>query len=241
MTTASRTPPLARAVIAAGAAALVLGIPTVAQAHVTADAADTTAGAHTVLTLSVPHGCDGSATTEVAVEIPDEITAVTPTRHAFYDVRTLSEDLPEPRTSADGATITERAARVVYTAKTPLPDDQRDAFELSLQLPEDAAGKTLSFPTVQTCEDGKTSWTEIPAEGQSSDDLEHPAPSITVSAQDDADASDAAGSATSAGSEDMAEHPSHGPSTGLVITSLVIGALGLVTGAAALITARRRP
>lgn len=228
MTIASRTPPIARAAVAAGAAALVLGVPIAAQAHVTADAADTSAGAHTILTLSVPHGCDGSATTAVAISIPDEITTVTPTRHAFSHVRTVTEDLPAPRTSADGATITERTARVVYTEDTPLPDDQRDAFELSLQLPEDAAGTTLSFPTVQTCEDGKTSWTQIPAEGQSSDDLEHPAPSITVTSTD------------ASGADAMTTHSSDGPSTAPVIASLVLGALGLVTGAAALLTARRR-
>ncbi len=75
------------------------------------------------------------------------------------------EQLDEPITGSHGEEITERVAQVVYTAKTPLPDGQRDAFELSLQIPEDAAGQTLAFPTIQTCEQGETAWTEIPADG----------------------------------------------------------------------------
>ena len=75
--------------------------------------------------------------------------------------------------------MTERTASVVYTANTPLPDGQRDAFELSFQVP-DAEGEVLAFPTIQTCEKGETAWTQIPAEGQAEDDLESPAPSFTI-------------------------------------------------------------
>jgi hypothetical protein len=64
-----------------------------------------------------------------------------------------------------GEEITERATEVVYTAHAPLPDDLRDAFVLSLRIPEDTAGDTLYFPTVQTCEDGEHPWIEIPADG----------------------------------------------------------------------------
>jgi len=51
---------------------------------------------------------------------------------------------------------------------------------LSVAIPEDAAGTTLFFPTIQTCESGETAWIEIPAEGQDHDDLESPAPGVTV-------------------------------------------------------------
>ena len=55
-------------------------------------------------------------------------------------------------------------ATVVYTANTPLPDGQRDTFELSFQVP-DAEGETLAFPTIQTCEKGETGWIEVPGRG----------------------------------------------------------------------------
>ena len=62
-----------------------------------------------------------------------------------------------------------------------MPDGYRDAFELSLQLPE-AEGTTLVFPTIQTCEEGESAWIEVPEDGQSADDLELPAPSVTITA-----------------------------------------------------------
>ena len=114
--------------------------------------------------------------------MPDGITEVTPTRNAFYDVEVVTAKLDEPIIADDGDEITEGVDQVVYTARTPLPDGQRDTFELSLQIPEDAAGQTLAFPTIQTCEEGSTAWTEVAADGQTEDDLEHPAPSFVVTA-----------------------------------------------------------
>ena len=61
-----------------------------------------------------------------------------------------------------------------------MPDGFRDVFELSLQLPADAAGSTLTFPTIQECAEGSTEWTQIPDDGQDPEELEHPAPSIAV-------------------------------------------------------------
>ena len=132
-----------------------------------------------VLTVSVPHGCDGSATTKIAISMPEEIPQVTATRNPYWDLAVRSEPLPEPIEDAHGNEITEREAVVVYTAKEPLPDPERDTFQLSVQLP-DAVGETLAFPIVQTCEEGETGWTEVAEEGQDAEELEHPAPTLTI-------------------------------------------------------------
>jgi uncharacterized protein YcnI len=245
MTAQHSRPLLVRGALALGTAALALSIPAAAQAHVTATASDTAAGDYTVVTFSVPHGCDGSPTTKIAIQLPEGIDAVTPTRSAFYDVSTKTEKLDTPIEDAHGTTITERPEQVVYTAKTPLPDGQRDTFELSLQIPEDAAGSTLHFPTVQTCEDGSTSWTQIPSDGQSEDDLEDPAPAVAVDADggstDAASGTEGSEQATATtGSTAQAQAAMDGTTTALVVTSLVIGALGLLSGLAALLTVRRR-
>lgn len=227
--TARRLP--LRAALGLAAAGLAFAVPAAAQAHVTANADDAAPGAYTVVTFSVPHGCDGSATTKVAIDLPESIDEVTPTRNPYYDVTTKNEKLAKPRTDAHGNEVTERESQVVYTAKTPLPDGQRDTFELSLQIPEDADGTTLTFPTTQTCEKGETAWTQVPKKGQSEDDLESPAPAVAVAADDDSSTATATAQAQAA---------MDGTTTALVVTSLVIGALGLLTGAAALITVRRR-
>ena len=98
-----------------------------ASAHVTISPGEARAGAFTVATVSVPHGCEGSATTQVAVKIPDEILSVTPTRQPFWDVEKVMVKLDPPATDAHGNEVTERVDQIVYTAKTPLPDGQRDA------------------------------------------------------------------------------------------------------------------
>ena len=41
-------------------------------------------------------------------------------------------------------------------------------------------GETLYFPVIQTCEEGEAAWIEIPAEGEDGEELESPAPSITL-------------------------------------------------------------
>jgi uncharacterized protein YcnI len=200
----------------------VLGIAAPASAHVTIEASTTAAGAFAVLTVSVPHGCDGSATTKVEIQIPAGIDEVTPTRNPFWTDAKNTEQLDPPVTDEDGNEITERVASVAYTARTPLPDGYRDAFELSLQLPDDE-GATLVFPIVQTCEQGEAAWIEVPAEGQSEDDLELPAPAITLTAAETTDG-----------------EPSEDDSDVLGVVALGLGAVGVLLGGAALLLARRR-
>jgi len=202
-----------------GAIALALGGATAASAHVSIAEDSVEAGAYAILTLGVPHGCGDSPTTEVAIQIPEGINAVTPTRNAFYTVEKVLEELAEPITDGHGNEVTQRVSQVVYTAMTPLPSDQRDAFELSLQIPADAAGQTLYFPTLQTCEQGETAWVQIPADGQDAHELDAPAPAIAVTA---------------------AGHEQDVPVVALLIGALSLGALGLITGVVALLRGRKR-
>ena len=214
--------------------AIVLGLAAPASAHVTISASTTAAGAFTVLTVSVPHGCDGSSTTEVAIQIPEQINAVTPTRNPLWEVDKQVEQLDPPVTDAHGNEITERVATVTYTAITPLPEGYRDAFELSLQLPEQE-GETLVFPTIQTCEQGESAWIEVPEDGQDPEELELPAPSVTVTASDgDAHAAEETPAVQEA-------EPVDDDGNSLAAWALGAGILGILLGGAALVQARRRP
>jgi periplasmic copper chaperone A len=213
--------------VPATAALVLLGAPSPASAHVSISASETAAGSYTVLTVAVPHGCEGSPTTRIEIRLPEEILAVTPTRNPFWTVAEKQAKLAEPVTDAHGNTVTERDAVVVYTARQPLPDGIRDTLELSLKLPEEE-GATLVFPTVQTCAKGQTAWTEVAAEGQDHDDLEHPAPTVTITAA----AEDEHGHGAAA--EDEEQESSLGG------WGLGAGVLGLAAGGAALLQVRRR-
>lgn len=225
----------------AAATALVLGSVLPASAHVTFAEGPVEAGAYEILTVSLGHGCDGSSTTEIAIQIPEGINAVTPTREAQYTVEKVMEELDTPITDSHGSEVTERVAQVVYTATTPLPDGQRDAFELSVQIPEDAAGSTLYFPTVQTCEQGETAWVQIPDEGQDGDDLEAPAPSVDVVAAGEESAQPEDGSLDSTGGAqpDGEASSAAADQMPLVVTSLAVGGLGLIVAVIALLRGRK--
>lgn len=79
-----------------------------ASAHVGATVTDASAGAFTVLTLSVPHGCEDSPTIRIEMQVPESVFSVTPTRNPYYDLETTIEQLDEPITDARGNQFTER-------------------------------------------------------------------------------------------------------------------------------------
>jgi periplasmic copper chaperone A len=235
----------ARPLVRLGAPIAALGLVALAAspaaAHVTGTPTTTAAGASTVLTMSVGHGCEGSPTTRIEVQIPEQLTSVTPTRNPLYSLEKNIEQLDEPITDAHGNEVTERVASVVYTAETPLPEGQRDTFELSFQVP-DAEGETLAFPTIQTCEQGRTGWIEVPEEGQDAEALEYPAPSFVVTAAEgDGHASPAEEPASTQESDEEsgeAEQAVVEDDGMLGWAGLVLGGLGLLAGGVALSRSR---
>ncbi|WP_051222937.1 YcnI family protein [Agrococcus lahaulensis] len=146
------------------AAALVLAAPVAASAHVHAEPTSTEPGARADIAFAIGHGCDGSPTTAVEIEVPAEIAAVGLIANPGWDVAI---------DTADGTRT------VVFTAEEPLPDGVRDTLELSATLPDDAEdGTVLAFPTRQLCEVGESAWTDL---DQSSDT---PAPIVTIGGGD---------------------------------------------------------
>ena len=228
----------------AATAAVALSLAAPASAHVTTTPSTTAAGAFTVATFSVPHGCEGSPTTKVEIQVPESVLSVTPTRNPFYAVEKTIQQLDEPVTDAHGNEVTERVASIVYTADTPLPDGERDTFELSFQVPE-AEGEVLAWPTIQTCQKGETDWTEVPADGQDAEELENPAPAFVITAAEgdghaDATATEPAsdeGEVVAAAAEAPTDDTDDG-SSALGWAGLVAGLLGLA--AAGLALARTR-
>lgn len=211
---------------------LAVAAPISASAHVTVDSTSAAAGSYSVLTFAVSHGCEGSATTAVTIDIPEDITSVTPTVNPNWNVAKVPADGAEPLADSHGNPSEGRTGQIVYTAKAPLPDGVRDTFALSVRLPEDAAGSTLAFPVLQTCEVGETRWDEVPLEGQA--EPEHPAPSIavttaTVAAHGHSDVeTEAAGTEAPASGDVLARS--------LGTAGLAVGAVGIVLA----VTARRK-
>ena len=134
---------------AAAGLALALSAPLAASAHIELDASATAPASLSVLTFAVGHGCEGSATTALAIRFPADVQAVKPTLAPGWSVA--------EQEAADGTTVT-------YTADAPLPDALRATVQVEALLPVDgAAGDVVAFPTLQTCVEGSTDWAETPA------------------------------------------------------------------------------
>ncbi len=245
--------------VGASTAALMMAGVSSASAHVHIEPDSTAAGAPSQLAFATAHGCGASPTTKMTITLPEEINDATPTAKADWNVEKVTEQLDEPKTLDNGSKITERISQIVYTAEEPLPDGVRDTFEIEVELP-DAAGETLAFPTLQTCEQGATDWSQIPEEGQDAHSLESPAPTIEVTEASaeggsghgapDEGGEEASGSGTGseaaadddgtaqAGSEQASATSSSGNSM-IGWIGLVAGLLGLAAGGTALARTRK--
>lgn len=219
------------AAVALGAGAVLALVPALsASAHVTASASSTAAGSYTVVTFSVPHGCDGSPTIGIEIEIPDTVRSVTPTVNPSWSIATTTAPLEGAVADDHGEAVSERLASVVYTANGDgLPDGYRDTVALSLQLPDGDAGDVIAFPVTQTCAEGTAEWV--------GDD----APSVTLTAAAAGDAGH--GHGDDQGDGHASEHEDPVPTAaGDDVLARVLGAGGLVVGAvgvALAIVARR--
>ncbi|MDQ2678548.1 MAG: YcnI family protein [Actinomycetota bacterium] len=247
-----RRGPIARrcavaATIAAVAAPFLLA--GTAGAHISPQDPEAPSGSYFTTAFKVGHGCDGSPTTKVAIKMGDGVTSVKPQPVAGWNLTTTTREL-DPPIDNHGTMITETVDEVIWEGG-PLPDDELQMFWISMKLPEGEAGTAVEFPVVQTCETGETAWIEPVVEGQ--DEPEHPAPAVVLTAAADDGHGDDAATTTVApsadgdsSSDDSSDDSSSddgsddGSSNGLAIGGLVLGALGLLTGGAALARSAKR-
>ncbi|MDB5431517.1 MAG: nuclear export factor [Caulobacter sp.] len=148
------------------ALAAILLAATPAAAHVTATPTEAPAGTKVTVTLRVGHGCEGSPTTAIRVELPLSAGWVNPESKADWD------QVIQPGQGPDG-----RLRTVEVTWKAHRPVATPETFAITFDAPSTA--QTLYFPVIQTCQTGEAHWTQIPAEAAMTG-LEHPAPFLTL-------------------------------------------------------------
>ncbi len=217
---------------AAIVAAIAMSLPAAASAHVTVSPDAAPADGYAMLDFAVPHGCDGAATTKVAIQMPPQVISATPEEVAGWTVRTKVGKLPEPA-EQHGETVTEGVRQVTWTGG-PLPDAHLQRFGLSVALTGEP-GESVPFKVVQGCAGGaETAWIQVAsADGPEPD---HPAPAVTLTAAEDGHGHDAA---DSSGATPVAAVSNDDSGNGLAIAALIVGALGLVAGTTALLRSRR--
>jgi uncharacterized protein YcnI len=227
--------------IAAGA----LVGPATAQAHISLHPNTIPAGAFATLDVRVPGEQERAHVTKVDLLFPPGFVGVDYENVSGWSTQVIESKLAKPITE-DGETIDTEVSQIIWTWTGPLgrvDNGQFISFPLSVAIPSDAAGKALEFRTVQSYSNGQVVHWIAP-----SLTAEHPSPRINVTAKGGlieevagAEAGPEAGQAGSA-SASLAAQPSkssQGASKTLGVTALVVGALGLLVGLGALLTARR--
>ena len=151
-----------------------------ASAHIVLTEPKAIAGSYHKATLRVGHGCNGSPTTGLIVQVPSGFQGVKPQPKYGWTVATRKAKLATPYNS-HGKTVTDDVVELRWTVvskEAVLPDDQFDEFALMGRLPDQAGPMWVKI--LQTCENGQTDWSEIPSSGTSTRGLKSPAALLDV-------------------------------------------------------------
>ncbi|MBV9457946.1 MAG: YcnI family protein [Bradyrhizobium sp.] len=143
-------------------AALVAAAP--AGAHVFLESKQATVGADYKAVFVVPHGCAGSATIKLRVQIPEGVIAADAKPVDGWTLDTVKGKYASEY-DVKGAKISEGIKEVAWSGGK-LPDKIRQDFVIETYLTDTLKpDTTLYFPVVQECEQGVSRWIEIPPEG----------------------------------------------------------------------------
>ena len=138
----------------------------VAQAHITLETPEAEAGKPYKAVLRVGHGCDGSATKQIVVTLPEGLRGAKPMPKAGWTLSTTRAPLKTPYES-HGKTIADELAEVRWTANTEA-DFLEDAWydEFTLRATVIAEPGELWFKVRQICVKGEWNWADLPGAGQ---------------------------------------------------------------------------
>jgi len=166
---------MSRKTAAMVAAIATLALAGLASAHVEVQQGSAPAGDLAPVTIQVPNESATAATTSVAVKVPDGVDSVRVEPRPGWRYTLARVRLTKASGTGDLATDV-RVTTVTWSGGRIEPGEFA-TFALLVATP-DTPGETLTFPTVQTYENGKVSrW--IGAEGS-----DEPAPSIAIAAEE---------------------------------------------------------
>lgn len=159
-------------------AALLATVP--AAAHVFLAGKQSAVGTDYEAVFVVPHGCSGSPTTRLRVQIPEGVIATVAKPVAGWTVETLKGKYANEY-DYKGAKVSEGIKEVAWSGGK-LPDKTRQEFVIETYLTGGLKpNATLYFPAVQECDQGTSRWIEIPPDGAvHSHEGKWPAPGVKL-------------------------------------------------------------
>ena len=212
--------------VAAGVTALALAVAGPASAHVTVQPATAPAKGFVVEEVRVPNEEQSANTTKVSVQFPPGFAEVSYQAVPGWKTTVKKTKLATPIKTDEGDTLTEQVSEMTWSGGK-LPPGQFIDFPVSVAMP-DKAGSTLTFKAIQTYDNGKVvRWIGPPS-------AQEPAPQVKLTAAESETASTTPTASTSSSNDS-----SDDDSKTLSIIALIVGGLGLVAGAVALLSRRR--
>jgi uncharacterized protein YcnI len=163
---------------AAALSGALLLAPHLVAAHVYLETSQAPANSSYKAVLRVSHGCAGKPTTALRVQIPEGVIAVKPMPKPGWQLAVVKGKYERPF-DYYGTELTEGVKQIDWSGGE-LPDEFYDEFVFVGRLTDFALETVLNFPTVQECAGGVHRWIEIPAAGQDPDELDEPAPQLTI-------------------------------------------------------------
>jgi uncharacterized protein YcnI len=162
-------------------AAICLIVAPPAGAHVLLDQSGrAVVGGNYKAVFVVPHGCAGSATIRLRVQIPEGVIV---TRTEPKDGWSVDETEGRYAAAYDyrGDKVSEGVREVAWSG-SKVPDKTREEFVIDTFLTDGLKpDSSLFFPVVQECEQGTSRWIEIPPDGElHSHELRRPAPGVKL-------------------------------------------------------------
>ncbi|MBX4861011.1 DUF1775 domain-containing protein [Rhizobium sophorae] len=165
--------------------AAVLSVPAFAgaEAHVTFLDREATQDSTILATLQVPHGCDGKATTEVRVKLPEGFVFAKPQPKAGWELEVIKGDYQ--KTYDNHGDKVKTGTIEIRWKNGNLSDDFYDTFVIQGKVSGVEAGTSLAFPVTQMCGDTVTAWDQVAKEGGDAHGMKSPAPLLKVVAGED--------------------------------------------------------
>ncbi|MEI1251550.1 copper chaperone PCu(A)C [Rhizobium aouanii] len=154
-----------------------------AEAHVTFLDREATQESTILATLQLPHGCDGKATTEVRVKLPEGFVFAKPQPKAGWELEVIKGDYQ--KTYDNHGDKVKTGAIEMRWKNGNLSDDFYDTFVIQGKVSGVEAGTSLAFPVTQMCGDTVEAWDQVAKEGGDAHGLKSPAPLLKVVAGED--------------------------------------------------------
>lgn len=147
------------------------------HAHAVLDKNTAESGSYFKATIRVSHGCNGSDTNKVIIEIPEGLQTAKPQAKPGWQIKTKKRQLEKP-VILHGKTFAEGVYKIIWEGGL-LSNEHFDEFSFVTKIGLEP--QEIYLPVKQECVNGEEIyWSEIPEAGKTPHDYISPAPKLTI-------------------------------------------------------------